>query len=365
MSFEFTNIYVLAEIAILYILLNLKTLKNLKKKDNIEENKLNSRINFFDFTKGLAILAAFIGHIVLIYKNNLGELYFFIVKLCRFAIPFFIISSGCLLYLKDYSKESIKNFYKKKVVRLIIPYLIVCIFLFILKKYTFNLTNIIKIFDGKISAPFYFMPILIQAYIFYPIINKIIDKIGNKKSLILSFIISFISIILIPTIYDFHTFLPYLFFFVFGIIFRKNYYIYDFKYILKKINFEKFSLIIFIIYFLFSIIEKNEEYSNFQLIYAPTLFILLFYVNDNIKNKKIYKSFSFFGRNSLYIFLLHFEILQSLYKYFNNLNINYHFKNILFILVSFIIAFLLPAMLSEKIKDYLQQQRHSRTPTLD
>lgn len=365
MSFELINICILAEITLLYIFFNRKIIKNTKKKEQISEKKINSRIIFFDFIKGIAILAVFIGHLDLIYKNNLGELYFLIIKICRFAVPFFIISSGYLLYLKDYTKESIKEFYTKKIFRLIIPYFIVCIILFIFKKYNFNIENIIKIFDGEISAPFYFMPILIQAYIFYPLINKICNKIGNKKSLIYSFIISLISMIILPTIYKFQTFLPYLFFFVFGMTFKKYYDNYEIKDMLKKIKFKYFSIIIFILYFISSIIEKNEEYSNFQFAYAIIFFILIFYINGNIENKKIYKLFSFFGRNSLYIFLLHFEILEILYKYFNNLNINNYLKNISFILISFILAFLLPALLSDKIKDFLQQQHHSRMPTLN
>lgn len=349
MLFELFNIYTLSVMVCLFIFFNLKNIKNTEKKDSIIENK-SSRIYFFDFIKGLAIFAVLIMHINYFYKGNLGELYFLIIKICRFAVPFFIISSGFLLKLEDYTKESIKNFYKRKFFRIIIPYLIFCIFLFILKKYNFNLNNILKILDGEISPQLYFIPVLIQLYIIYPLINKTINKIGTKKSLIFSFLISVITMILLPKIYNFHTFLPYLFFFVFGIVSKKYYKNYGIKDTLEKINIVNFSLIIFIIYFAFSFLEKAEEYSNFQLIYAPILFILFFYINNNLSNKKIYKLISFFGRNSLYIFLVHFTILEFLYKYINLININTYIQYILFILSSFIFAFFIPAILSEKIK---------------
>ena len=247
MLFELLNIYTLSVIVLLYILLNLKNLKDTEKKNTALEDK-KSRLYFFDFIKGVAILAVFIMHINYFYKDNLGEIYFLIIKICRFAVPFFIISSGFLLQLKDYSKESIKNFYKSKFLRIIIPYFIFCIFLFILKKYSFNSENIIKIFNGEISKPFYFITVLIQLYILYPFINIIVNKIWNKKSLIFSFLISIASTIILPKIQDFHTFLPYLFFFVFGIVSKEYYYNYDIKNTIKKIKFFEFSLIILIIY---------------------------------------------------------------------------------------------------------------------
>lgn len=349
MLFELLNIYILSVIVFLYILFNIKNLKDTKKKKIVIENK-TSRLYFFDFIKGLAILAVFIMHTNYFYKDNLGDIYFFIIKICRFAVPFFIISSGFLLQLKDYSKESIKNFYKNKFIRIVVPYFIFCIFLFVLKKYQFNFENIIKIFNGEISKPFYFISALVQLYIFYPLINKIINKIGNQKSLIFSFLISVVSTIFLPKIYNFHILLPYLFFFVFGIVSKKYYYNYDIKDTAKKIKFINFSSIILIIYFAFSLLEKGEEYSNFQYIYSIVLFILLFYINEKISNKKIYKLFSFWGKNSLYIFLTHFIILEFLYNYINLININIYLKYSIFFISSFIIGFLLPVILSEKIK---------------
>ena len=132
----------------------------------------------------------------------------------------------------------------------------------------------------------------------------------------------------------------------------------SFKNILEKIKFKKFSIIIFIIYFLFSFLESKEEYTNFQLIYSPILLILLYYFNDNLCNKKIYKIFSFFGKNSLYIFLLHFIALEYIYKIINIYTIeNLYLKYFLYIFFSIIFGFFMPLLFSFLINKKIKIKR--------
>ena len=360
MSFEIINLYTLSLISLIYILLNWKKIKNI----GIEQNNLlekNSRVYFFDFIKGIAILAVFIGHISFFYRDglndNLSNISYLIIKIVRFCIPFFIISSGVLLKLENHNLKNILAFYKRKFFRIIVPYFLFCIILFFTKEYKDFSLFIKDVFTGNISGQFYFITILVQLYLFYPIINKLIQKIGDKKSLIYSFIVSVLSFIFLEKILGFEPFISYLFFSVFGIVFKKYFDNVNFNKLLKDIRFIRFSSIVLVLYMFFCLINIKEFYSNFQMIYAPTLFLLFYYFKDKLSNKKIYKIFSFFGKNSLYIFLIHIMIMEYIYKYLNLISMNIYLEYVLFIVVSFILAFLTPAIISSIIKRNLKTKK--------
>ena len=351
MSIELINLYILSIISLIYFFFVSKKINSIKKIE-LSENKL-SRVYFFDFIKGVSIMAVFIMHICYFYilntNQNISSFNIYITKIFRFAVPFFIISSGFLLELKDYKKETILNFYKNRFVKILIPYLVICVFLFFFKDYKNINTFLINILDGNISVPFYFITVLIQLYILYPLIKYLINKFGSKKSLFISFFISIIFAIIFPKIFlikfFYNTFLAYIFFFVFGITLKKYYFNPEFKNTLKNIKFIKFGTTTILLYYLLALIDIGKEYSNFQFIYAPTLFLFVYYFKDKIEKIRIYKYFCFLGRNSLYIFLIHFTVMEIIFKYLNILNINFYLEYILFIFTSFIFAILLPSVL--------------------
>ena len=72
------------------------------KKERVYSRK--KRYDFFDFLKGTAILAVVLIHINgSFYKDIYSDNIFIITfnNIFRFAIPFFLISSGVLLSLRD------------------------------------------------------------------------------------------------------------------------------------------------------------------------------------------------------------------------------------------------------------------------
>ncbi|MGM0629397.1 MAG: acyltransferase family protein, partial [Patescibacteria group bacterium] len=92
-------------------------------------NKPKVRKGFFDFSKGIAILAVIIIHTVFIMNAFSEDLSVYslqwnegINRVMRFAIPVFFISSGALLFLTGLDKESLKDFYLPKIKRIFIPY---------------------------------------------------------------------------------------------------------------------------------------------------------------------------------------------------------------------------------------------------
>ncbi len=344
MFFEIFNIYTTSLIFFPFLFININ-----KSKTSLIENKSeqisNSRIYFFDFIKGISIICVVLMHIIYFYydSNQYGNFSFllnYFLKIFRFSVPFFIISSGFLLNLKSLSPKNVFSFYNKKIFKLIIPYFIFCILFFVLKNNYFNLKEFIYGFiTGNILIPYYFMSILFQFYIIYPIIFFLMNKFNNKNILILSFIISFISSMFLYKINNFYIFLPYLIYFVFGIFLKKQIKETNLENILKSKNVIRFNIFIITIYSLFGLIGLSEHYSNFQFAYSISLFLLFFVFKEKIENK--FKTVTLLGKNSLYIFLTHFFIIESINNLIKN-KFNITIEFIIFLSLSILITIFIP-----------------------
>lgn len=315
--FEIVNIFLLIIISGILLLVTLKKLSAIKAEDN--KILPSGRILFFDFVKGLSIFAVVLMHIGYIYydlNNNQIITYFnlFLLKIFRFAVPFFIISSGFLLSLKDYSLKSILYFYKTKFLRLVLPYLIFCVALYLLNNKDYSIVDFLKkIINGEdILTPYYFMSILIQLYLIYPIASFLMNKFNKLLILFLSFIFSIFCFLFLYKISFFYFFGSFLFFFVLGIFFKDILFKTNIKEVLKSIRFNILFAFIFGIYLLFSIFDYKETYSNYQYVYASCLFLFIFNNYDSIKKMYLHNLFVNIGKHSLYIFLAHYFILTSI-----------------------------------------------------
>lgn len=92
-----------------------------------------AHINELNITRALAILAVLLIHststpvTALSSDSKLYPFYVFFNISPKFAVPVFIFLSGFVLFYnyiqKDLTKELIKNFYKKRVTQILIPYL--------------------------------------------------------------------------------------------------------------------------------------------------------------------------------------------------------------------------------------------------
>ena len=188
----------------------------ISKKKNIEKTE---RLGFFDFIKGLAILAVMIIHIRFWYDffvEDYSDNYFFLYmnNLSRFAIPVFFISSGILLEPWKLVKDK-PVFYLRKAERIFLPYLFVVLIAALYFKVSVA-KFVYWFFSGTALAPFYFMSVLLQLYLIYPFLDKYRH---SKKFFIWVFVISSISNVLFSGIYLFGTalFINFLFFFFYGI----------------------------------------------------------------------------------------------------------------------------------------------------
>lgn len=279
----------------------------------------------------------------------------FVDYILMFCVQTFFIISGyclCLNYNQFPTKDSIVKFYIKRLIK-ILPLFYICCFLsiviFVLQSFYndhdsqlnyftifLNLSLMFMFFGPEYSiiTGGWFIGVLLFLYFIYPIISVL----KNEAIYILSvFILLLNSLHGFVDIYPFNNnwsyiVSPYLntYFFLLGIIICKN------------LNQKKRndSLMLVILLFLILVSSFFFEFSDlFKIRFILSLLacILLFYILNNDKfNNKNSMIFSFLGRHSFSIFLIHpfsFLIVLSASKLIN-------MNNFIIILISIILTFI-------------------------
>lgn len=305
-----------------------------------KEVSIKERIIFFDVVKGIAIIAVVLIHTLLLYKlTDKGNVTFIYMvnNIIRFAVPFFLIISGILLNPKNVeNKNKIFRFYIKKIISIVIPYLILTLIISLYSKSDIK-EFFYYAFTGKALGPYYYVVVLMQLYMLYPILVTV-----RKKNWILpaAFIISVVTYLFEFTwhIYDVTLCLPYLYFFVYGIVNREYYLNTNYK--RKDV---RILLAVIIGYLIFSFIW-TDYYYNTAYLYGITLWNLFFIYKDILKNFWVTKWIAGIGRISLWIYLIHFPIVLVAYRLFStisNVMIQMIVTCIISVLISFFIAKLL------------------------
>lgn len=138
-------------------------------------------------------------------------------------MPVFLMFSGyCLEPWSSLTTSSQrKNFYLKKIKRIFLPYLAIASSLYIMG-HPFSWEGLIQsVLCGSVSPPFYFVIVLGQLYLLYPLLCRLSRH--PLPLLLLSLAVSSASYLYLPSqnIADFPTFTAYLFPFVFGMVSRE------------------------------------------------------------------------------------------------------------------------------------------------
>jgi surface polysaccharide O-acyltransferase-like enzyme len=286
---EFVN-----SISLLIIVLLIPKLRKafFVKAEKGDTNK--KRHAFFDFAKGVAITAVIVIHSVYIFEQKFPDFnpYFInsINNVSRFAVGFFFISSGALLT---------SGLTAKKMIRVFAPYIVASVAVGIFSKASLDLI-VGGIIRGDLLPPYYFIPVLFQFYLLFPIISKFKYK---KYFLPVALLISYVFY---PTpsltyIGGVHTFGPFLFLFAFGIAagerFKKNTITYDINPYLITI------LIYVVLQFMLP-----AHYYNSRFFFAPAMFALLHFAWVKVKTIRNITALQTFGKLSLWIYLVHFSM---------------------------------------------------------
>ena len=162
-----------------------------------------------DFLRAFAILAVLAIHVSAGFTsipqiNALMVVNVGIDIFTHFAVPLFIFISGFLLYLKYNKNYSLKEFYLKRFWRIVPPYLVFTTFylafnaaIATLKAGVITLPSFLQIIYAYFAAGGYyhlwFFLIIIELYLFYPLIVKVYNFFADRK---LGFLFLVISLIL-------------------------------------------------------------------------------------------------------------------------------------------------------------------------
>jgi len=170
--------------------------------------------------------------------------------LSKFAVPSFVLISGYVLYYVNYNKKvEALPFYKKRISKVLVPYLIWSI-LYIFVNYLayarpIDMKSLIYYFGlGKANYHLYYICLILQLYILFPLIFKIYQSIENKIfATAIFFIFNSFFIRFIKFEFSDRFFTYYIMFFVLG------FFLADLK--IRAISFHKIvPVIISIFYFL-------------------------------------------------------------------------------------------------------------------
>lgn len=244
-------------------------------------------------------------------------------NLLRFAVPVFLMFSGyCLTPWSDLPTSASRlDFFAKKIKRIFLPYLIVASCLYLMGNSWDWKKMFVAVLCGSVSPPFYFIVVLAQLYLIYPILCRL----STRPTLLLSgsLVVSSVSSLYPPLreISGFPLFAPYLFPFVFGMTSST----------LRDIvtgracNFALPATVASLTYIglnvLLSMLAISANHSNyaiglysynFQFFYAIAVLFLLLHLL--VRFPRLACTLASLGKYSLWVFLLHYPIQQWLWQ---------------------------------------------------
>ena len=313
-----------------------------KESENMAKPK---RIFYYDVLRALAIIGIVFCHVSVSYVSrdiNNPNLYISVFFDCfrDFSIPIFVMLSGSLLIGK---KDTLVKFFKKRLSRLFLPFLfwvlVYIVFTSLFLNHGFSIDNAIKILfgtAGTLGVHFWFVWMIIIAYIGIFIINKIIQmqpfNIENFNRKFIT-ILAMLSVIYIG-LSHYHLFNPY--------SPRLTYYISFLAYIiigyfLAKCDFlerridRKYLIIItallfigsYLWYIFYFVVPRSHmvhqfvrlSYFNLLILFmSANAFLLFKYLSKtdkfiDMENNSLGKAFTLISNYSYGIYLVHYLIL--------------------------------------------------------
>lgn len=235
----------------------------------------------------------------------------------KFTTPIFIFLSGITGFYAYTNKEfKYLEFLKKRLPKVVIPYLIWCFIYYItyinMNIYVENTRFLIEsILNGTMSYHLYFVIIIVQLYVLGPIFYNLVKKSKNR---IITLVIAAIATAWCVEYLTFEladrVFLKYMFFYMLGIYVTLEYD--KFTSMIKK-----YKILIILGYVTMGLIYAAVSYYGLA-IYSVVWFVFcivsiffVYYIGVLLKDKwkQIYGFVKLFGQSSYYIYLMHPLIL--------------------------------------------------------
>jgi peptidoglycan/LPS O-acetylase OafA/YrhL len=288
---------------------------------------MKERILYFDFLRALAIVA-----VIAIHGNSIGYKFednsfnfiasTFIRQSINFGVPLFLAISGFFLATKAVNTKTLYfSFLWKQISRVLIP-LIIWSSIYVAFDYSngAKLSSLIKkAVTFQASAPFYYILLIIQFYVFLPFLQKIgSKKLGLVISLLTSLICCFVIYYLryhtltnLPLVVYAGNFATWIVFFVLGIYLRLNTIKINRAWLIVLCTFTFFLSLFetgFVYHLHGEIIESTTAVKASSFLYSFFVIIYLFSLKKDVNSRIMI----YVGELSFGIYFLHMFVLTAL-----------------------------------------------------
>ena len=305
---------------------------------------MRKRILYLDRLRFFAILTIILLHIIALFrwKNfNVNQTNYFILtfldSFTRVGIPIFFMLTGSLMFNKK--DEKYKDFFTKRVLKLIIAYFSFCLVYYVYNVltgvYSFSIYEFLRLStSGSIAYHLWFMPIIIIIYIFIPFIKKIVLNLNNKELFNMISIIfvlgnCLIGIEAILERYNYYLLgnftLPYLITYT-NYLFIGYYLSQNELKINKKLVIASIISIILIplLTLLVSTNTLNDVFLNSvsPLVVLPSVLVFLLFKNSKVEVTKLDQFIIRNINNIFYVYLIHALIINIIQLLFKGINTN-------------------------------------------
>lgn len=341
---------------------------------------LKKKIEELSILKYVSCIAVILIHISapLTYEFKQGSFHrtvgIFLNTITKFAVPAFIFASGFALFYGYYKRDiNYFKFIKKRLSVVLIPYLVWSILyygIFIYKgiypldfKFGFEL-----IFYGNANYHLYFMVIIIQFYIVFPLFKFIFEKIESIGLGAILIIFMFVASILLVRNYQpvypkmDRFFITYMGYFSLGCLMAKNYevikkYMFKLRFVIYLLYIATFVNYFYQTYYWFGFYEARGVVGQdiSFLLYSIMSIILIMEVGSKV-NKKVPRDVE---ASTFYVYLAHPLFLagfDEFYKRAGHTSITYRFVLEVAVVISFSFVFSLAyIIMKKKLKEQSQK----------
>ena len=290
-----------------------------------------------DFIRAAAALSIIAIHVTANYVY-VSRAAYYLNQLVRFAVPIFILISGLLLFASNTEYKGVRGYFaflRKRLKRIFIPYLIWSFVYIIyslrsdlasiwLDKGAFLLETAKKLLYGSAHAHLYFVIIIIQLYLLFPILSYLMKR-WSRLILALSFLVTLyyqtgvylylMKLIKFPyfLLPNYMFFPTWIFYFVFGMYFTTKIEFWKSKLQGKLLHVSAIWAASFILLLVDSRLTGTFSSSMKPsiMIYCIATFILMYSVFLLIKDKSytILKGLDWLSVQSYFVYLSHLLVL--------------------------------------------------------
>ena len=300
---------------------------------------MNKRIKYLDELRIFSILMIILLHVlgIFCYKYFGYTKSFLLMTLLssftRVGVPIFFMMTGILLFAKK--DEDYFTYFKKRVMRLIVPFLffsfVYYIYHVITKTTTLSIFEMVRqITSSNTEYHLWFMPVIITIYLFIPFLKKLVLNLKQKelKTLIaLIFIMcnTFLGIQAITTVFGYSLMSNFLLPNLIGYTnyLFLGYYLYKYDYKISKRLLITSIISIIMIPICTLIVSRTTLIDVFLnslsiFVVAPTMLVFLFFKNKKFNLPKIIDIFVEKSANLVfYVYLIHVLFQNIIYNIFS------------------------------------------------